>query len=99
MQQITSRRDSESRVDITIIPGPHASDAHKRSLDAYCPRILSTEDFRAEFPRILDEVGLIPLAIKGAEWFVGLDCQFIALAGGRIQAVPEEPGEFSRWRT
>ncbi|OCK97317.1 uncharacterized protein K441DRAFT_460501, partial [Cenococcum geophilum 1.58] len=26
--QITSRRGSGSRVDITIIPGPHASDAH-----------------------------------------------------------------------
>ena len=68
---------------------------HKRSLDTYCPRILSTEDFRAEFPRISDGVSLIPLAVKGAEWFVGFSCRFIALAGGRIQVVPEEPDDFS----
>src|SRR3954471_16240273 len=38
------------------------------------------------------------IAVKGAECFVGLDCRFIALAGGRIQAVPEESGVFWRWR-
>ena len=38
------------------------------------------------------------IVVKGAECFVGLDCRFIALAGGRIQAVPEESGVFWRWR-
>jgi len=53
--QITSRRDSESRVEVTIIPGPHASDAHKKHLE-YHPGKLYPEDFRAQFSRILKEV-------------------------------------------
>ncbi|KAH8730768.1 interferon-induced GTP-binding protein Mx2 [Phaeosphaeriaceae sp. PMI808] len=53
--QITSRRDSESRLEISIIPGPRASDAHKRHLADYHPKILSTESFRAQFPGILKE--------------------------------------------
>ncbi|PVH90750.1 interferon-induced GTP-binding protein Mx2 [Periconia macrospinosa] len=53
--QITSRREPESRLDITIIPGPHASDTHKKHLADYRPRILSTESFRAQFPGILKE--------------------------------------------
>ena len=61
--QITSRRDSESRVEVTIIPGPHASDAHKRRLDEYHPRIPSTEDFRTQFPGILKEVRFLYLPI------------------------------------
>jgi hypothetical protein len=38
------------------------------------------------------------IVVKGAECFVGLDCRFIALAGDRIQAVPQESGVFWRWR-
>ena len=55
--QITSRRDPDSRVEITIIPGPDASDEHKRHLDGYHPEILSPKDFRVQFPQILKEVG------------------------------------------
>lgn len=62
--QITSRRDSEFRVDINIIPGPRASDAHKSHLACYCPRILSTESFRSRFPDILKEVGLVMSVIR-----------------------------------
>ncbi|OCL03244.1 putative dynamin [Glonium stellatum] len=53
--QITSRRDSESRVDITIIPGPRAPEEHKKHLAAYHPTILSTDNFRDKFPQILNE--------------------------------------------
>lgn len=55
--QITSRRDSDPRVEITIIPGPGALDAHKRHLGGYHPEILSPTDFRVQFPQILKEVG------------------------------------------
>ncbi|KIW93838.1 uncharacterized protein Z519_05153 [Cladophialophora bantiana CBS 173.52] len=59
-----SRRDSESRLNITIIPGPRASDAHKRYLADYHPRILSAESFRAQFLHILKEVNIrIPIQI------------------------------------
>src|SRR5271154_2391862 len=54
--QITSHRDSESRVEVTIIPGPHASVVHKKRLEDYHPGKLSPEDFRAQFSRILKEV-------------------------------------------
>lgn len=53
--QITSRRDPDPRVEITIIPGPNASDAHKRHLGGYHPEILSPKGFRAQFPQILKE--------------------------------------------
>lgn len=55
--QITSRRDVESRVDIAIIPGPRASDAHKKHLKEYHPIMKSTKYFRTWFPEILTEVG------------------------------------------
>ncbi|KAH8727287.1 P-loop containing nucleoside triphosphate hydrolase protein [Phaeosphaeriaceae sp. PMI808] len=51
--QITSRRDPESRVDISIIAGPHASDEHKRVVASYHPKIPSTENFCSRFPEVL----------------------------------------------
>ena len=57
--QVTSPRDSQSRVEVTIIPGPHASDAHKKHLE-YHPGKLCPEDFRAQFSRILKEVSPSP---------------------------------------
>ncbi|OXV05841.1 hypothetical protein Egran_06391 [Elaphomyces granulatus] len=54
--QITSRRDSESRVNIRIIPGPSASDEHRKHLEAFHPEVLSTGGFRIRFPEILKEV-------------------------------------------
>ncbi|RYN63530.1 hypothetical protein AA0117_g12693 [Alternaria alternata] len=54
--QITSRRDPESRVDIKIIAGPHASDDHKRLVASYRPEIPPTEDFRSHLREILKEV-------------------------------------------
>ncbi|KAH8704700.1 putative dynamin [Talaromyces proteolyticus] len=56
--QITSRRDLHSQVDITIIPGPHASDAHRKHLEEYHPGMLSPEVFRVVFPRIIKEVNI-----------------------------------------
>ncbi|KAK4156893.1 hypothetical protein C8A00DRAFT_12195 [Chaetomidium leptoderma] len=54
--QITQRRDDVSRVEVSIIPGPNATDAHKRHLEGYVTRPLSPEAFRATFPAILHEV-------------------------------------------
>lgn len=54
--QITQRRDDVSRVEVSIIPGPNASDAHKRHVEAYRTDALSPDDFRVKFPEILHEV-------------------------------------------
>lgn len=54
--QITLRRDDVSRVEISIIPGPSASEAHKKHVEGYRNSALSPEDFRKEFPAILKEV-------------------------------------------
>ncbi|CRG86094.1 Interferon-induced GTP-binding protein Mx1 [Talaromyces islandicus] len=53
--QITSRRDRDDKVDVAIIPGPHASDEHKKLLRKYHPQGMSPHDFRAQFPTILEE--------------------------------------------
>jgi GTPase SAR1 family protein len=58
--QITSRRDSESRVNVSIIPGPNASVEHSKYLNAFHPEGLTTEGFRLQFPGILKEVGFFP---------------------------------------
>jgi GTPase SAR1 family protein len=54
--QITSRRDSVSRVEVAIIPGPGASESHRTDLKEYRPKVLTAEDLHAQFPRILAEV-------------------------------------------
>lgn len=54
--QITSRRDSESRIEVTIFPGPHASDDHKKHLAGFTATASQNEDFAAQFPGILEEV-------------------------------------------
>ncbi len=54
--QITSRRESVLNVKVAIIPGPHATDDHRRQLDGYCPILESMEKLRAEFPQILEQV-------------------------------------------
>ncbi|KAK3394416.1 P-loop containing nucleoside triphosphate hydrolase protein [Podospora didyma] len=54
--QITQRRDEETRVDITIIPGVDATPAHKKEVEGYRSNARSMEDLRARFPEILAEV-------------------------------------------
>ncbi|KAK3382335.1 P-loop containing nucleoside triphosphate hydrolase protein [Lasiosphaeria ovina] len=54
--QITQRRGSQSRVNISIIPGSDASEAHKAHVEGYHCSALSGEDFHAKFPQILQEV-------------------------------------------
>ncbi|KAK4042400.1 hypothetical protein C8A01DRAFT_33471 [Parachaetomium inaequale] len=54
--QITQRRDDVSRVEVSIIPGPNASEAHKKHVEGYRTDALSPDDFRARFPSILHEV-------------------------------------------
>ncbi|SPQ17892.1 06b48e63-40c0-40db-aa93-38a75701d0bd [Thermothielavioides terrestris] len=54
--QITQRRDDVSRVEVSIIPGPNASEAHKRHVEGYRSPALNPEDFRQQFPSILREV-------------------------------------------
>ncbi|KAI5307203.1 hypothetical protein KEM56_002936 [Ascosphaera pollenicola] len=54
--QITSRRDAEEYVNISIIPGPNASDAHREQVLAYHPKLVDADDFAKEFPHIVFEV-------------------------------------------
>ncbi|KAL2174718.1 COG4 transport protein-domain-containing protein [Thermothelomyces heterothallicus CBS 202.75] len=54
--QITQRRDDISRVEVSIIPGPNASEAHRKHVEGYRTDGLSPDDFRAKFPTILQEV-------------------------------------------
>lgn len=57
--QITSRRDDFSRIDISIIPSPRASDADKERMEGFHKQIGSTQELRSQFPRIMDEVSVV----------------------------------------
>ncbi|KAG7293325.1 hypothetical protein NEMBOFW57_003373 [Staphylotrichum longicolle] len=54
--QITQRRDDVPRVEVSIIPGPNAPEAHKKHVEGYRTEGLTPEEFRARFPSILHEV-------------------------------------------
>ncbi|GAB1310123.1 Golgi transport complex subunit 4 [Madurella fahalii] len=70
--QITQRRDDVPRVEVSIIPGPRASEAHKKRVEAYRSDALSPENFRAKFPAILKEVNAT-MGIRQAFSQDGLD--------------------------
>ncbi|KAK4147908.1 COG4 transport protein-domain-containing protein [Dichotomopilus funicola] len=54
--QITQRRDDVSRVEVRIIPGPNASEAHKKHVEGYRVEGLTPSAFRDSFPAILKKV-------------------------------------------
>lgn len=56
--QISHRRETHQRIDISIIPGPHASQDHKKKLESYRKQVQTTAQLRAEFPDILTKVTL-----------------------------------------
>ncbi|KAJ9151372.1 Dynamin family protein [Pleurostoma richardsiae] len=51
--QITSRRDSRDYVEIRIIPGPHASEEHRKHVEAFHTQVSSGMEFREQFLDIL----------------------------------------------
>ncbi|KAH8889157.1 hypothetical protein GQ53DRAFT_723336 [Thozetella sp. PMI_491] len=53
--QITSRRDNQNRVEIRIIPGPHASEEHKHCVESYVHTMSSSKDLRSRFLDVLKE--------------------------------------------
>ncbi|KAK2037388.1 interferon-induced GTP-binding protein mx2 [Colletotrichum somersetense] len=57
--QITHRREAQQRIDITIIPGPHASKEHKKELDLYRRQVQTTAQLRTEFPDILAQANVL----------------------------------------
>ena len=59
--QISHRRDHLSQINISIVPGPNASQSHKDSVEAYSKGIPSTSELRDQFADILHEVRLFPL--------------------------------------
>lgn len=56
--QISHRREAERRIDISVIPGPHASQDHRIKLELYRKTLQATAQLRAEFPAILEKVTL-----------------------------------------
>lgn len=51
--QITSRRDIGESVEVRIIPGPHASEDHKKHVEGFHRQVPSSLEFREQFPDIL----------------------------------------------
>jgi GTPase SAR1 family protein len=54
--QITSRRNSDDRVDIRIIPGPSASEDHRKEVETFNMHVPSGLKFREQFVDILKKV-------------------------------------------
>ncbi|GKZ67170.1 hypothetical protein AnigIFM50267_001437 [Aspergillus niger] len=54
--QITSRREDDRSVEISIIPAVDASAEHRAKVQGYKKTLRGTEDFRSDFPTILQEV-------------------------------------------
>ncbi|KAI3060403.1 hypothetical protein CBS147353_10316 [Aspergillus niger] len=54
--QITSRRENDRSVEISIILAVDASAEHRAKVQGYKRTLRGTEDFRLEFPTILQEV-------------------------------------------
>ncbi len=69
--QITQRRDDVARVEVSIIPGPNESPAHKAHVEAYRPEGLSPAQFRESFPRILREVCWVEAKFRSFLEYVG----------------------------
>ncbi|GJC81414.1 interferon-induced GTP-binding protein Mx [Colletotrichum liriopes] len=61
--QITHRREAQHRIDIAIIPGPHASKDHKQKLESYRRQVQTTTQLRTEFPNILAQANAL-MSIK-----------------------------------
>ncbi|KAK1624560.1 dynamin family protein [Colletotrichum phormii] len=57
--QITHRRETHQRIDINIIPGPHASQDHKKKLKLYHRQVNTTTQLRTEFPNILAQANAL----------------------------------------
>ena len=54
--QIASRRHSDNRVDKHIIPGPYASEEHRKYVETFHTHVFSGSEFREQFVDILKKV-------------------------------------------
>ncbi|KAK0616798.1 dynamin family protein [Immersiella caudata] len=54
--QITHRRDDFERIDVSIIPGPHASPEHREKLKSFHCQFQSNKELLGEFPTLLNKV-------------------------------------------
>ncbi|KAK8043547.1 hypothetical protein PG993_005977 [Apiospora rasikravindrae] len=57
--QITFRRGTRDHVDIRIIPGPHASEEHRKSVEQFHTQVASGSEFRGQFVDILKKVSRV----------------------------------------
>jgi GTPase SAR1 family protein len=62
--QITSRRDDEEFVKICILPGPWASEEHRRQVESFHVQVSSGAKFRQQFVDILKRVSGSPHAVR-----------------------------------
>lgn len=61
--QITSRRDDTNSIDVRIIPGPHASEDHKKHVEGFHRKVDSSLEFQEQFADILKNVSKTLIAI------------------------------------
>ncbi|KAH0434589.1 hypothetical protein CcaCcLH18_05200 [Colletotrichum camelliae] len=54
--QITHHREESRHIDISVIPGPNATPAHKEKLRSYTRQVQTTKQLRSEFEDILAQV-------------------------------------------
>jgi phage gp29-like protein len=54
--QITHRRAAEVGVKISIIPGPHASEEHRKQIETFRVSLSTALEFREQFKDILKKV-------------------------------------------
>lgn len=62
--QITSRREDDRSVEISIIPAGDASLEHRAKVQGFKRTLRGTEDFRSEFPAILKEVRIVQFNLR-----------------------------------
>ncbi|KAK0644550.1 hypothetical protein B0T16DRAFT_448161 [Cercophora newfieldiana] len=64
--QITHRRDELKRIDVGIIPGPHAAPEHEKKLKAFHRQFKSNKDLIKKFPALLNEAHEISFFVPRA---------------------------------
>ncbi|OAR00485.1 hypothetical protein LLEC1_00810 [Akanthomyces lecanii] len=64
--QITHRRESETYIGVTVIPGPGASETEKDELEKYHRSVSTTSELHDELPTILEEVNKL-MGIRTAQ--------------------------------
>lgn len=68
--QISHRREPTQSIVITVIPGPHATEDHKKTLESYKKQLQTTTQLRGNFPSILTDVCILHLVSYLPLWIL-----------------------------